>query len=272
MDQGPLDITVLVTGATGGLGRLTAEALARRGARVLVHGRSADKVNQTVAALEAGGGAATGLVADLSSLAETATLARAVIALAPELDAVINNAGVGFGRDRNLRQQSRDGFELRFAVNYLAPCLLTTTLLAAGLPRRAIVNVASVGQEAIDFDDLMSARGYDGVRAYRRSKLALVMLTFDLAQDHPGRQVHALHPGTLLDTGMVRESGIAPHGPASGGARAIQAVLDIALAAEGPTGQYFDEDRPARAAAEAYDPAARLRLREAARALLAPYT
>jgi NAD(P)-dependent dehydrogenase (short-subunit alcohol dehydrogenase family) len=270
MNETSLDMSVLVTGATGGIGRLTADALARRGARVLVHGRTDATVDGTVAALAARGLPATGLVADLSSLQETAQLARAIAARTPDLDVLINNAGVGFGRDRRLRERSRDGFELRLAVNYLAPFLLTHLLLERGLPRRAIVNVASIGQEALDFEDLQLERGYDGIRAYRRSKLALVMLTFDLAQDHPNRQIHALHPGTLLDTSMVRDAGIAPHGPASDGAQAIQAVLATALAG-GESGRYFDDGQPTRADPQAYDALARRRLREAATTLVAPF-
>jgi NAD(P)-dependent dehydrogenase (short-subunit alcohol dehydrogenase family) len=195
-------------------------------------------------------------------------VAHEIVEHAPDLDVLINNAGVGFGRGRRLRERSRDGFELRFAVNYLAPFLLSTTLLEAALPRRAVINVASIGQEALDFDDLMFERGYEGVRAYRRSKLALVMLTFDLARDHLDRQIHALHPGTLLDTGMVRESGIAPQGPASRSAESILAVLDLALGG-GASGRYFDEGQPARADPQAYDTAARSRLRQATLAFLA---
>jgi NAD(P)-dependent dehydrogenase (short-subunit alcohol dehydrogenase family) len=156
-------------------------------------------------------------------------------------------------------------------VNYLAPVLLTTTLLDAGLPKRAVINVASIGQEALDFNDLMMQHQYDGVSAYRRSKLALIMFTFDLAREKPQRQIHALHPGTLLDTGMVRDAGIVPHGPASDGARSIQAVLDVALGGRGQSGRYFDEESPTRAIDEAYDLDARGRLREATAALLAPF-
>jgi NAD(P)-dependent dehydrogenase (short-subunit alcohol dehydrogenase family) len=256
-----------LTGATSGIGRVTAEALARAGARLIVHGRDRDKVASLVEDLSHSRGDVRSLSADLASLADTARLAREV---PDDLDVLINNAGVGFGRERKVREESRDGFELRFAVNYLAPFLLTEELLARGLPRRAVINVASVGQEPLDFDDLMSARGYDGVRAYRRSKLALVMMTFDLAERHPELQVYALHPGTLLDTTMVRESGIQSLGPVSRGAETVLVVLETALAG-GESGRYFDEEEPARANAQAYDAGVRQRLREAALAIVTPF-
>jgi NAD(P)-dependent dehydrogenase (short-subunit alcohol dehydrogenase family) len=259
-------LRILVTGATDGIGRLTVDVLAARGASVLVHGRSAEKVARTVEAVSALGGEALGFVADLASLDETRRLAREVIERCPELDVLVNNAGVGFGADRTVREVSRDGHELRFAVNYLAPFVLTEALLARDLPRRAVIDVASIGQEALDFADLECER-YDGVRAYRRSKLALVMMSFDLAERRPDRIVHALHPGTLLATRMVVEAGIAPRGPVSRGAESILAVLGDALAGK-PSGLYYDETRPAEANPEAYDRAARARLRAATLALV----
>jgi len=221
-----------------------------------------------VDALRARGGRADGLVADLASLAEAARLAGDAAARAPRLDVVIHDAGVGFGADPTRREVSRDGHELRLAVNHLAPALVTAELGARGLPRRAIVYVASAGQEPLDFDDLQSERDYHGVRAYRRSKLAMIMASFDVADARPDLGVAALHPGTFLDTTMVREAGIAPLGTAADGARAVVAVLAAALA--GGRG-YFDQDRPARAHPQAYDPVARARLREATGALIAPF-
>ena len=261
------DLTVLVTGATDGIGRLTAGALAQAGARVIVHGRDPAKVDHVVAALRAASGAADGAVADLASLAETARLARDVAGRGP-LDVVVNNAGVGFGADHARREVSRDGFELRLAVNYLAPFVLLRELGARGAPRRAIVNVASIGQEAIDLGDLQALHGYDGVRAYRRSKLALVMLTFDLAAARPDLPCVCLHPGTLLDTNMVREGVGRSLGPASRGAEATMAVIDRAL--RGATGEYFDQETPTRANDQAYDEAFRARLRAATLALVEP--
>ncbi len=272
MGSGELkDLTILVTGATGDIGRATALALAAVGARVWIHGRDPGRVEALRARLSAAGASLVRtFVADFSSLRDVAALARNAAAVGDPLDVLINNAGVGFGKDAGRRETSRDGFELRFAVNYLAPFLLTEELLARGAPRRAVINVASAGQEDLDFDDLMSESGYAGVQAYRRSKLALVMMSFGHAEAHPDLQVHALHPGTYLDTQMVRDAGMSPMGPASQGVDSILGVLDAALRG-GRSGRYFDQTRPTRALAQAYDPRARGRLREESLRLVAPF-
>jgi NAD(P)-dependent dehydrogenase (short-subunit alcohol dehydrogenase family) len=254
------DLVVLVTGATDGIGLATARMLARKGAGVLVHGRNRTKVGDVVRELRDSGGYAEGFVADLASLEETAALAREVAERAPRLDVLINNAGIGAGPPTGRRELSRDGYELRFAVNYLAPFLLTHQLLGYGRPRRAIINVASAGQAAIDFRAPMLATGYDGWRAYRQSKLALIMLTFDLAEEFPQITSNALHPGTFLDTKMVREAEVSPRGSASEGARAVVGLLKESLI-DGITGRYYDGGRPARPLAQADDPVARRRLR-----------
>jgi NAD(P)-dependent dehydrogenase (short-subunit alcohol dehydrogenase family) len=255
------DTSILITGATAGIGALAASALAESGARLYVHGRDPEKLARAVSDLSRHSRAAVGgFVADLASLEDTARLARDVAREVPHLDVLINNAGVGFGRDRRVRELSRDGYELRFAVNYLAPFLLTERLLGAGLPRRAVINVASIGQEPLDFGDLMSEHEYSGLRAYRRSKLALVSWSFDLARRHPTLGVAVLHPGTLLDTAMVREGGIEPRGPASVGATAILHAVRHVLGG-GESGLYFDVETPAPANARAYDLSAQAELR-----------
>jgi NAD(P)-dependent dehydrogenase (short-subunit alcohol dehydrogenase family) len=269
MDNTVRGKTVLLTGATGGIGLACARDLAKEGARLLVHGRNAAKLDEAMEELTALGAAVQGFPADLSSLQQTAVLARDTARSGP-VDVLINNAGIGFGRDGNKRELSKDGHELRFAVNYLAPFLLTEELLASSLPSIAVINVASAGQEALDFDDLMSERGYGGVRAYCRSKLALIMMSFDLAALHPELQIQALHPGTYLDTGMVREAGITPLGPASQGVESIMSVLTTALAG-GASGRYYERTRPVQAHAQSYNTAARRRLREMSLALVAPW-
>ena len=190
--------TALVTGSTDGVGRLVARKLGQAGARVLVHGRDAKRGARIVADIEASGGAADFIAADLSALAEVRRLADAAQATVDRLDILINNAGIGTAGPR---QTSAEGFELRFAVNYLAGFLLTLLLLPLirnSAPAR-IVNVSSAGQQPIDFDDVMLTRGYSGARAYCQSKLAQIMFTIDLgaALEGTGVTVTCLPPRDL---------------------------------------------------------------------------
>ena len=226
-----------------------------------MHGRDADRGAQVVADIEKAGGAATFLRADLASLAEVRRLATAVQDATDRLDILINNAGIGTAG--GVRQESADGFELRFAVNYLAGFLLTSLLLPllrAAAPAR-IVNVSSAGQQAIDFADVMLTRGYSGARAYCQSKLAQVMFTFDLAEKLAGTGVTAtcLHPATYMDTTMVRRAGVTPVSTVEQGAEAIL-NLAVSPALEGRSGLYFNGLREARAHSQAYDAEARQRL------------
>ena len=254
--------TILVTGSTDGVGRWVAQRLAADGARVLVHGRDRKRGEALIETIAKGGGAATFVPADLSSLANVRDLADAVQRETDSLDVLVNNAGIGTAG--NAREVSADGFELRFAVNYLAGFLLTRLLLPL-LEKRApsrIVNVASAGQQAIDFDDVMLTRGYSGVRAYCQSKLAQILFTIDLAEELKDRAVtvNALHPATYMDTTMVRLSGARPMSTVEEGGEAILA-LAASPGLEGRTGLYFSGRREAHADPQAYDPTARRRLR-----------
>ena len=256
--------TALVTGATDGVGRVVAKILARDGMRVLVHGRSHERGEALVREIEKAGGSATFLAADLASLAEVRALAKAVIATTDRLDLLINNAGIGTAGDRPGRQTSADGHELRFAVNYLAGFLLThllLPLLKATAPSR-IVNVASAGQQAIDFSDVMLTHSYNGSTAYRQSKLAQILFTVDLADELAGSGVIAntLHPSTYMNTTMVRQSGTTPISTVETGAEAIL-QLAVSPALEGRSGLYFNVMRETRADAQAYDAGARAKLR-----------
>jgi len=254
----------LVTGSTDGVGRLVAARLGQAGAHVLVHGRDRTRGERVVADIKASGGTAEFLVADLSALGEVRRLAEAVQQKADRLDLLVNNAGIGTGGPSGARQESADGHELRFAVNYLSQFLLTHLLLPL-LKRRAparIVNVASAGQQAIDFSDVMLTRGYSGVRAYCQSKLAQILFTVDLAGalDGSGVAVNTLHPATYMNTTMVRLAGVTPWSTVEQGADAIL-NLAVSPALEGQSGLYFNGLNETRADAQAYDPDARQRLR-----------
>jgi NAD(P)-dependent dehydrogenase (short-subunit alcohol dehydrogenase family) len=254
--------TVLITGATDGLGRALAARAHDDGWTVLAHGRNAEKLAALAAELP---GVRT-FCADLASLAAVGTLADEVRAATDRLDVLVSNAGIGFTEPGDgERLESADGYELRFAVNYLASYVLTRRLLPllrASAPAR-IVQVASAGQYPIDFDDVMLERGYDGVRAYRQSKLAQVMFTFDLADELDGSGVTAttLHPATFMATSMVRDAGIEPVSSVEQGLEATwRLVADPAL--DGVTGAFFNGTQAARAEEQAYDRDARRTLRE----------
>jgi NAD(P)-dependent dehydrogenase (short-subunit alcohol dehydrogenase family) len=260
--------TILVTGATDGLGRALATELAGAGATVLLHGRDDARGEATLREIREATGNDTPrwYRADLASLEDVRGLAERIRAEHARLDVLVNNAGIGTveaGDDR--RVESADGYELRFAVNYLAPFLLTRLLLPTlveSAPAR-IVNVSSAGQAPIDFDDVMLERGYDGLRAYRQSKLGLVMLTLDLAADlgDSGVTANCLHPGTYMPTKMVLAAGTTPIDSLETGVRAtMRLVADPEL--DDVSGRYFNGLREARALPQAYDADARRRLRE----------
>ncbi len=261
----------LVTGSTDGVGRLVAAHLAADGASVLVHGRDPARGERLVAEIKGKGGAAEFLAADLASLRAVRDLAQAVQARTERLDILVNNAGIGSASGGNTRQVSADGCELRFAVNYLSGFLLThllLPLLRASTPAR-IVNVASAGQQEIDFADVMLTRGYGGTRAYCQSKLAQIMFTIDLAETLKGSgvTVNALHPATYMNTTMVREAGVTPLSSVEAGA---EAILNLAAspALQGRSGLYFNGLNEARANRQAYDTEARRRLRDLSRELI----
>ena len=182
------------------------------------------------------------------------------------LDALVNNAGIGTNLPGDgARLDSRDGYELRFAVNYLAHFLLTRSLLplvARSAPAR-IVNVSSAGQAPIDFNDVMLERDYNGIQAYCQSKLAQIMFTFDLAEelDAGAVTVNSLHPATYMPTKIVFASGARPASSLEEGVAAtLRLVADPDL--DGVSGRYFDRRRESRAHPQAYDADARGRLRQ----------
>ncbi|MGN6380866.1 MAG: SDR family NAD(P)-dependent oxidoreductase [Gaiellales bacterium] len=256
--------TVLVTGAADGLGKAVAIELARSGWTVLVHARHRDRAEGAMDEVSRASGSdrLREYVADFVSLSQVHGLAELVENQETRLDVLVNNAGLGTHGERMI---STDGYERRFAVNYLAPFLLTRMLeplLSRSAPSR-IVNVASLGQDAIDFDDVMLEHDYDGIRAYGQSKLALIMFTFDQAERlaEQGVTANCLHPGTFMPTKMVLEAGRTPQDSLETGVEStMRLIADPEL--NGVTGRFFDRQQEARVDPQAYDPEARRRLRE----------
>jgi len=252
---------VVVTGSTGGLGREVARRIASRGAHVVVHGRNRDRGMELVREIEREGmGSARFYAADLASFAQVRELAEVILRDYDRLDVLVNNAGIGSAPDERLL--SEDGHELRFQVNYLSGFLLTRMLLPRLLesaPSR-IVNVSSLAQTPIDFEDVMIDQNFSGGRAYAQSKLAQVLFTFDLAAELAGTGVivNSLHPATYMDTGMVRRAGVRPRATVAEGA---DAVMQLVTSSDIACGQFYNGLRPARANAQAYDTEARQRLR-----------
>ncbi len=257
--------TVLITGSTDGVGRYVAARLAASGAKVLIHGRDRARAQTLIEEIRrAGGSEPTFYRADLSSLADVRRLAGPVVADHTRLDVFVSNAGIGSQNEGPARQTSQDGYELRFAVNYLSGFLLAhllLPLLKAAAPSR-IVNVASLGQHPIDFDDVMITKGYSGGRAYAQSKLAQIMFTIDLSERLEGTDVtvNSLHPATFMNTTMVRAGGVTPISTVEQGG---EAILHLAAGDDvaGKTGLFFNGMNEVRANPQAYDAAARQRLR-----------
>jgi NAD(P)-dependent dehydrogenase (short-subunit alcohol dehydrogenase family) len=257
--------TVLITGSTDGVGRYVARRLAAEGAKVLIHGRDEARARALVEEIASGGHTAPRFYqADLASLSGARSLADAVIADHKRLDVFVSNAGIGSSNGGPERRESADGYELRFAVNYLSGFLLAyrlLPLLKTAAPSR-IVNVASLGQHPIDFDDVMITRNYSGTRAYAQSKLAQIMFTIDLAAELKGSgvTVNCLHPATYMNTTMVRAGGITPISTVEEGGEAILHLVkgdDVAS----QSGLFFNGLRQAQPNAQAHDANARARLR-----------
>jgi NAD(P)-dependent dehydrogenase (short-subunit alcohol dehydrogenase family) len=261
------DETILITGATDGLGKAVATELARSGAAVHLHGRDDERGQATIREIseQTGNGRLFWHRADFASLADVRALGEAAAGDLDRLAVLVNNAGIGTTLPGGgERMESRDGHELRFQVNYLAEFLLTALLeplLVRSAPAR-IVNVCSAGQMPIDFDDVMLENGYSGTRAYCQSKLAQVMHTFDLAERlrDPGVTANCLHPATYMPTKIVFAArGNAVSTLEEGRDATLRLIADPEL--DGVTGRYFDGMDEAAADPQAYDPDARRTLR-----------
>ena len=263
--------TCVVTGATAGIGKETAAALAAAGARVAIVGRTRDKGERALAEIrQRSGGDVDLFVADLGSQRAVRALAARLTAALPRVDVLVNNAGLILDQ----RVLTEDGLETTFAVNHIGYFLLSRLLepkLCASAPAR-IVNIASGAHRGatIRFDDLVGARAYDGWRAYAQSKLANIVFTYELARRLAGTGVTAncLHPGAVatnfanagpaLIRLAVRIGRPFLKSPARGAATAI--YLASSPEVEGVSGKYFVNRREARSSDESYDPEVAARL------------
>jgi NAD(P)-dependent dehydrogenase (short-subunit alcohol dehydrogenase family) len=253
------DKTVLITGATDGIGRITAEKLASRGATVLIHGRSMSKLQATVDSIKqtTGNMKIFSYQADFNSLLQVNLFADKLMSEHPKLDVLINNAGVGPGAsdDKFNRLLSEDGYELRFQVNYLVTVLLCQKLLPAlTLAQGRIINIASEAQQSLQLSDLMIEHGFSAPEAYAKSKLAVIMFSFffaELVKDN-NVSVNALNPGSFLNTSMVQQAYGFSAGDAESGAL-TQLYLACRPELNGVTGKYFSLLQLAKANEQAYD-------------------
>lgn len=246
---------ILVTGATDGIGRQTAFELLRRGARVLVHGRNAEKAAAVARDLsrESGSSASLPVHADLSSMAEVRRLAKDVEMQTDRLDVLVNNAGV-FLHERKL---TVDGFETTFAVNHLAPFLLTHLLLPKlqESTQGRIVTVSSIAHSRgrIDFDDLTSERYFHGYTAYAASKLANVLFAYEMARRLRGSHVtsNVLHPGVITTKLLKSGFGMGGASVQQGAATSVKLALDATLFTT--TGKYFADEREQASSAASHE-------------------
>lgn len=263
----------LVTGANRGIGKEIALQLARQGAAVMVHARTADKVAATVAELKAASGSdmIRGFHADFIRQSEVRQLADDVIAATDRLDVLVNNAGVF-----NLyRSAALDGHEATFTINHLAPFILTRSLkelLKASAPSRVVIVSSEAHQRASRIEDWESRQGYEGYQAYARSKLANIMFGYDLAHrlEGTGVTVNSCAPG-LVDTGIIEVAmdrwwsrwaiPIAKRiaRTVEEGAR-TPLFLATSPQVEGVTGKYFKDEKATTSSLVSHDPTIGARL------------
>lgn len=233
--------TILITGSTDGVGKLTALKLAKQGHQMLLHGRDSEKLADTILAIkdQTGNAKISGFVSDLSDFP---SIEKMVVAISSEfntIDVLINNAGVLISRI----EQNQDNLDIRFAVNYLAPYLMTKGLLPllknSNSPR--IINLSSAAQSTVSMDALAGKVQISSNAAYAQSKLALTMWSFALAKANPEIVTIAVNPGSLLNTKMALEAYGQHWSSADKGANVL-CELAISDQYADSNGKYFDND------------------------------
>ncbi|MEM6343903.1 MAG: SDR family NAD(P)-dependent oxidoreductase [Bacteroidota bacterium] len=246
--------TIFITGSTNGIGKLAAIKFAQDGHRIILHGRSPQKLQKLIAEIKTVAQPAQliGFTADFADLGAVRKLGEEIKTAIPSLDILINNAGIF----KSAQATNKEGLDIRMVVNYLAPYLLTESLLpllaAAEAPQ--IINLSSAAQAPVSPAILRGTDQSHESETYAQSKLALTMWSFHLAKQHPDIAILALNPGSLLNTRMVQEAYGRYWSPADKGANIIY-DLAVGQAYQGMTGKYYDNDRggfgPAHA--DAYD-------------------
>ncbi|MDW7694716.1 SDR family NAD(P)-dependent oxidoreductase [Flammeovirgaceae bacterium SG7u.111] len=246
--------TILITGSTDGIGKLTAIKFAKEGHDVYLHGRNPKKLSDAISEVKSlsKNDNIKGFVADFSALDSVRKLARQIIKELPKIDVLINNAGVF----KSSSPFNKDGLDMRIVVNYLAPYLLTKELiplLNKGIEPR-ILNLSSAAQSSVDYDVLSGKKQEHEQEAYAQSKLALTMWSFYLAEKVQNIAVIAVNPGSLLNTKMVMEAYGNSWSSADKGANIL---FDLAISDDykNMTGAYYDNDTKGFEAAhsDAYD-------------------
>ncbi|MEM7659032.1 MAG: SDR family NAD(P)-dependent oxidoreductase [Bacteroidota bacterium] len=251
--------TILITGSNTGIGLLAAIQIAKAGHQVYVHARNGEKLAATIQEVrsQSGNEHIAGFVADLSDLTQVRAMAQQITEQLPQLDVLINNAGV-FNSPQKL---NADGLDLRYVVNYLAPYLLTKELLPllqkSTAPR--VINLSSAAQAPVDHAVMAGKAQASERQTYAQSKLALTQWSVHLAKTQPELFVVPVNPGSLLNTRMVREAFGQHWGPADKGATILRELVLNAYPAE-RSGAYYDNDQGSfgHAHADAYQDASQL--------------
>lgn len=246
--------TIIITGSTDGIGKLTALKLAKEGHHIYLHGRSEAKLNTVISELKEASNNQNikGFVADFSDLNAVKQLAEKIKKEVSKLDILINNAGIY----KSPINKTKDGLDIRMAVNYLAPYILTESLvpiLNKGSETR-IINLSSAAQSTVQKGVLTGDATVNASESYAQSKLALTMWSFDFAENHSNITTIAVNPGSLLNTKMAKEAYGQHWSPAEKG---VDILYDLAMSErhKNQSGTYFDNDRGVYAYAhpDAYD-------------------
>lgn len=234
--------TILITGSTDGIGKLTAQKLAAAGHRVYVHGRNQAKLDAVIAEIktETGNQQVSGFMADFSDLAQVRAMGKEVAQTLDSLDVLVNNAGILKVAD----PRTEAGLDLRIVVNYLAAVVLSQELISKleSSSDGRLINLSSAAQSPVSLPALAGQEALSDFEAYAQSKLALTMWSFALASQHPALTITAVNPGSMLNTNMVKDAFGGSGKSADEGADVLyRLVADEKL--QGLTGQYFDNDR-----------------------------